>query len=51
MTLAQNSAFASLLAAWNDHERLRTNGASTAQLVASRDRLDRARINAAALVA
>jgi len=50
MTLAQNIVFDSLLNAWNSHERLRREGANTAQLVASRERLDRARYMAATAI-
>lgn len=51
MTIAQTTAFDALLSAWNAHQRLRTSGASTKELVASRDRLDHARVNAAMLMA
>ena len=42
---------ASLLAAWNRHQQLRSSGADIAELYASRVRLDEARLAARAALA
>ena len=46
MTTTQQATFATLLDAWNEHQRLRTAGATPAELIESRSRLDCARRHA-----
>ncbi len=51
MTLdpAFNDTYTRLVAAWSRHNDLRMNGAPISELVASRNRLDAMRLNAARL--
>lgn len=46
MTQHMQHSFTTLLAAWNDHQEARDAGAPIADLTASRERLDNARLDA-----
>lgn len=50
MTALHNYAFDSLLTAWNDHQELRKRRATAAELIASRNRLDAARLHASTIM-
>lgn len=46
MTIAQQSQFEALRAAWLEHQQLKVQGAPIADLATSRKRLDEARLHA-----
>ena len=48
MTTTQNTEFQQLLDTWNKHQELRQNGATVADLFASRTKLERMRQHMAA---
>ncbi|MGI9608485.1 MAG: hypothetical protein ACR2P0_20310 [Acidimicrobiales bacterium] len=50
MTTQAHTHFDVLLHAWREHQSLRVSGASIAELTASRDRLDEARLRARGIV-